>query len=172
MLDPKQYNSQTYRFYETFRSCFSRICDPLGRPGARKIDTSRSGQWFFGAFWPLFTCLNAYRISSSKKTWKKSKNWRILASKPLPKSILKRVKIEVPKHICFIDVFSMKKICFQTSKPWNISILPRKNHYFQRFQCHDVFVLATRFGSKNPSKKVSKTKPKRWQNPVKKGLAC
>ena len=42
VLDPPPYNSQTYRFYETFRSCFSRICDPLGRPGARKKDTSRS----------------------------------------------------------------------------------------------------------------------------------
>lgn len=31
VLDPRPYNPQTYWFYETFRSCFSRICDPLGK---------------------------------------------------------------------------------------------------------------------------------------------
>ena len=87
VLDPKPYNSQTYRFYETFRSCFSRICDPLGRPGARKTDTSRSPDdpgtipsmifWSFLASFYLLKRLTNFILEKSMKKEQKLKNFSL-----------------------------------------------------------------------------------------------
>ena len=63
----------------------------------------------FWSFLASFYLLKRLSNFIFEKNMKKEQNLKNFSLQTLPKSILKRVKIEVPKHICFIDVFFDEK---------------------------------------------------------------